>query len=298
LINVDADAWLDVEAIKKVVQTFENDPSLLAATGVIRVDKELGSPRSFLDVINYCEVVEYINAFEVGRRYQDMKNSLFSLSGAFSMFRRDVLFQSYLYQDRTVSEDTDLTYDIRKLMQGSAGRIGCIPDAVAYVEPIESMERLYSQRVRWQRGELEVVSAHYDHPPNVNSAVFNFTGRLLISDHTLLFLRLAWTFLLPFLYFLGYALQTVVIALIGMVICYQLLESLYFYVAYRGMSKEYRRELRKVWWLVLFLPFYRYLIYWFRMSGVLFALVETKSWGVDNPFKQLRESVRRYLRKL
>lgn len=289
MMNVDSDTWLHPEAILNVVKTFENDPSLAAATGSIRVDKELGDGTGFIDMINYCEVIEYIVAFDVGRRYQDMKNSIFTLSGAFSIFRRDIILQSYLYQTRTVSEDTDLTFNIRKAIENSGGRIGFIADAIAYVEPIENISRLYSQRLRWQRGEIEVTGVYYETSPGILTALFDFVGRILISDHTLAFSRLSWTFLLPFLYFLGYPLPTLVIAMIGMFVCYLFLEISTYYIAYKGSTPDYRKKLGKIWWIVFFMPFFRYLVYWFRLAGIIEVLTQEKSWKTQNPFIQLQD---------
>lgn len=294
MMNVDSDTWLDPDAILNVVRVFEKDPSLAAATGSIRVDKKLGEGSSFIDMINYCEVIEYIVAFDIGRRYQDLKNSIFTLSGAFSVFRRDIILQTFLYQTRTVSEDTDLTFNIRQAIEAGEGRIGFISDAIAYVEPIENLSRLYSQRLRWQRGEMEVTGLYYEEIPGIFGALFDFVGRILISDHTLAFSRLAWTFLLPFLFFLGYPLPTIVVAMIGMYICYIILESCTFYIAYKGSAPEFQKELQKIWWIILFMPIYRYLVYWFRLAGIIAALTEEKSWKTQNPVLQLQSILQAY----
>jgi len=296
MMNVDADVWLDREAVMNVVKTFEKDSSLAAATGSVRVDKKIGEGSTVLDIINYCEIIEYIVAFDVGRRYQDLKNSIFTLSGAFSVFRRDIILQSFLYQTRTVSEDTDLTFNIRKAIQDSGGRIGFIADAIAYVEPIESMSRLYSQRVRWQRGEIEVTGVYYDKVPGIREALGDFVGRILISDHTLSFLRLAWTFLLPFLYFLGYPLPTLLVALMGMFVCYLVLETCTYAIAYKGAEEHYKKGLKKIWWIVFFMPIYRYLSYWFRLAGIIMVLTEEKSWKVENPVTQLADILGQYIK--
>jgi len=289
MMNVDADTWLDQNAVMSVVKAFENDPTLAAATGSIRVDKELGEGSSFLDLINYCEVIEYILAFDVGRRYQDLKDAVFTLSGAFSMFRRDIILQSYLYQTRTVSEDTDLTFNIRKAIENSGGRIGFVADALAYVEPIESLDRLYSQRLRWQRGEIEVTGAYYSDTPNIFRALFDFVGRILISDHTLAFIRMAWTFLLPFLYLLGYPMGVIILAFLGMYVCYLLLETISFYTAYKGSEPAYQKKMRLIWWIVFFMPLYRFIVYWFRIAGMVAVLTEEKSWKVQNPITQVKD---------
>jgi len=296
LINVDADTWLDRDAVRRVVWAFENDRSLVAATASIRVDKEIEKRFNFIDVINYCEVIEYLIAFDVGRRYQTMTNTLFTLSGAFSAFRRETIMQTFMYQERTVSEDTDLTFQIRSLSE--KGRIGCISKAIAYVEPIESLDRLYSQRVRWQRGEIEVVASYSKKIPGAWRAALDFTGRILISDHTLAFSRLAWTFLIPFLYFLGYSLALVVMAVMGLFLCYMVLDGAYFLVAYKSVDKGFRKKLKKIWWIVFILPFYRYMSYWFRLSGIILGMTEQKSWKVENPVKQLVDMLKVYKKHL
>lgn len=294
LINLDSDTWLDKNAILNVVRAFERDSSLVAATASIRVDKVLGKGFGFVDIINYCEVIEYLIAFDVGRRYQTMTNTLFTLSGAFSAFRREVILESFLYQERTVSEDTDLTFHIRNMVKNKRGRIACLSNAIAYVEPIESAARLYSQRVRWQRGEIEVVATHSKKIPGAWKALFNFTSRVLISDHTLAFSRLSWTFLIPFLYFLGYSISLVLVSFLGLFVCYLLLDGSYFLVAYKSVDKDFRKELKKIWWIVFFLPVYRYFSYWFRLSGIILGVTEKKSWKVENPVIQLSDVVKEY----
>ncbi len=263
VMNVDADTWLEPSAILNVVRDFENDPDLVAATGSIRVDKKLGDGSSFMDMINYCEVVEYIVAFDIGRRYQDQKNTIFTLSGAFSIFRRDTILQSFLYQTRTVSEDTDLTFNIRRAIEDSQGRIGFIPDAIAYVEPIESLGRLFSQRLRWQRGELEVTGVYYKKIPGISKALFDF-----------------------------------MLAMIGMYFCYMILEGCTFYIAYKGSAKEEQKDLQKVWWIIPFMPIYRYMTYWFRLGGIIAVLTEERSWKSQNPVLQLRSILQGYENKL
>ena len=294
LINLDSDTWLDKHAIWNIVQEFESDPTLMAATAVICVDKELVKRPGLIDIVNYCEIVEYLVAFNVGRRYQTITNTLFTLSGAFSAFRRETILKTFLYQERTVSEDTDLTFHIRKFLKATSMRIGCVEEAIAYVEPIESLARLYSQRVRWQRGEIEVVAMYYENIPGAFKALRDFVGRTIILDHTLAFSRLAWTFLIPFLYFIGYSLAMVMVAMGGLFVCYLFIEGVYFYVGYRGATDFYRDKLKKIWWVVFILPFYRYMSYWFRVGGIVQVVAETKSWRVENPIEETIQVLKGY----
>ncbi|MEW5920723.1 MAG: TIGR03111 family XrtG-associated glycosyltransferase [Bacillota bacterium] len=298
IMNVDSDTWLDKNAVLRVVEAFEADDSLAAATGLIRVDKEIGEGYSFIDLINYCEIIEYMLAFNIGRRYQQITDSLFTLSGAFSIFRRDALLQSFMYQDRTVSEDTDLTFNIKNDQKKQKRRVGCVLDAVAYVEPINSISQLYAQRLRWQRGEIEAIAIHGEEVRSIWHDLRSYIGRMFISDHTLALIRLNWTFLLIFLYFIGYSMQTVFFSLIILLLCYIILDTASFAMVYKYSPGLYRCEIKKIWWIVFILPFYRYMVYWFRLAGIITVLTEEKSWRVEYPVDQLKEIFRSYKRRL
>jgi biofilm PGA synthesis N-glycosyltransferase PgaC len=292
IMNVDSDAWLDKYAILRMVESFEHDPSLVAATGAIHIDKELGGQNRFIDVVHYCEEIEYLVAFNVGRRYQSLTNSLFTLAGAFSAFRRDVILKSFMYSERTVSEDTDLTFHLRQYQLKGKARMACVSSAIAYVEPINSWSKLYSQRVRWQRGQIEVSALYTDEKVSFGHSLTSFTGRMLVIDHTLAFSRMTWTFLIPFLYFLGYPLRLVLAAFAGLYVCYLILDFLYFMVALREAPPNYRERVKKIWWVVFFLPVFRFFTFWFRLSGILLSMTEPAIWKTENPVQQLKEALK------
>jgi biofilm PGA synthesis N-glycosyltransferase PgaC len=291
ILNVDSDAWLDEYAVLRMVESFEYDPALVAATGGIHIDKELGAETHLADIVHYCEEIEYLVAFNVGRRYQSLTNNLFTLAGAFSAFRRDVMLKSFMYSERTVSEDTDLTFHLRQHQLKGKARMACISSAIAYVEPISSWSKLYSQRVRWQRGQIEVSALYANEKGDFAHGLRSFTGRMLVVDHTLAFSRMTWTFLIPFLYFLGYPLRLVIAAFAGLYVCYLILDFLYFLVAVREAPPGYGERVKKIWWVIFFLPIYRFITYWFRLSGILISMSEPGIWKTENPVQQLREAL-------
>jgi len=292
VMNIDSDAWLDKDAVMRMMEAFEHDSALVAATGAIHIDKQLGEQTGIMDIVHYCEEIEYLVAFNVGRRYQSLTNNLFTLAGAFSVVRRDVILKSFQYSERTVSEDTDLTFHIRNVASKNKSRLGCVSSAIAYVEPISSINKLYSQRVRWQRGQIE-VSALYDNDKiGFINNMRSFNGRTLMIDHTLAFSRLTWTFLIPFLYFLGYPLPLVLVAFFGMYVCYLGLDCLYYIVAVKEATGTYKTEIKKIWWVIFFLPIFRFFTYWFRVAGILLALTEQSSWRVENPVEQTRQALK------
>lgn len=288
IFNIDCDVVLHRDAILNMVSAFEADPDLAAATGAIQIRPTNGLRESpFKRIFSECEFLEYFAAFQVGRQYQSATNSLFTLAGAFSAFRREVLLTTLQYSNRTVSEDTDLTFDIHQRFPNM--RLACVADAIALVEPTANLEALYSQRVRWQRGQIEVVAAH---PRQLRKNLFTLKGlappRSMVVDHTLAFPRVVWTFFLPSLYLFGYSLPLIVSATLIMYICYMAIEGLFMGTCYLFAQGEDRQRIRTAWWLVTVMPVYRLLLFWFRFGGFLSALTDPPQWKVEAPWKQLR----------
>lgn len=282
VFTVDADTRLAPDAIQRVVEAMEEDERIGGACGSIMVDLVPTESRWWWKAVNACEVMEYLSAFRIGRRFQSMRNALFTLSGAFSVFRREALLGTHRYDDTTVSEDTKVTFDVRNLT-GGRWRIVSIPDARAYVEPTVSFSRFLAQRLRWQRGELEVLSLYpkYYRRDGVK-ALTDFGGRLLLADHTLSFPRLTWTFLIPFMFFLGYSLPLVALALWITYFLYILID-LGFFVSVGGyLGKEYGVRVWQWWFLPLVMPAYRSVLWWPRLAGMIYALNEPASWAAEN----------------
>ncbi len=287
IVNIDCDTVLHPDAILSMARAFHAEPGLAAATGSIEVlpPEGLNQP-AWKEIWAECEAMEYLAAFHIGRRYQAAANSLFTLAGAFSAFRREVLLGTFLYDRTTVSEDTKLTIDIHRQCAARGMRIGCVAEAVAYVEPTLSLSRLYAQRVRWQRGELEVAALQ----PDLDvTSVFRSRGlsvpRMLAIDHTLAFPRLVWTFLLPMLYFVGYPLPLVASATLGMHLFYSLIEALSMATCYALGDREVKARVRKDWYLFVVMPAYRFVLFWFRLGGFLNVLTDEAQWQVTSPWE-------------
>ena len=299
IINIDADTVLDPEAIIEMVRAFESDPNVAGATGSIEVLPADVDPRTgeHIDVhplkylLGEAEFLEYYAGFRIGRQYQSQTKSLFTLAGAFSAFRREVLLKTFMYDERTVSEDTDLTFFISR--QFPDKRVVAVASAVAFVHPTESLKALYAQRLRWQRGQLEVASMY----PEFERHPFRIKGLAIsksrIIDHTLAFPRVVWTFLLPMMYFVGYPLTLVVSATLSMYLIYMVVEALYQVVAYSVAEGSAKSRIRRHWWMFLFMPAYRWLTFWFRFGGFLAVMMEAKEWRVNDPITETKQGMLR-----
>ena len=290
IFNVDSDAVLAPDAVRRVVEAMEAAPDLAAVTGAIQVLPPAASDSLATQILGRCEFFEYLSAFHVGREQQTMFRNIFTLSGAFSVFRRDVLLRTTLYNQETVTEDTDITFQIYDRFRNL--RIGCVSAAVAYVHPIESLGRLYAQRVRWQRGQAE-VSGRYERL--MRRSVWRPVGfapaRTLMVDHTLAFPRLVWTLLLPVLLTFGYPAQLMISALVITYCFYLLLDAGWVAAAWLGVGAETRRRIGRELLLLPLLPLYRALVFWFRLAGFLYAAAEPGAWRVEDPVTQTRAAL-------
>ncbi|MCH7740604.1 MAG: hypothetical protein IIC93_10735 [Chloroflexi bacterium] len=169
----------------------------------------------------------------------------------------------------------------------------CVSTAVAYVDPVPSLSALYAQRVRWQRGQIEVASLY----PTLERHPFRLRGislpKSLLIDHTLAFPRVVWTFLLPTMWFIGYPLSLVISGMITMYFIYMFVDAMYMVVAYILADEVNRKRIRKHWWIFAFMPAYRWTTFWFRFGGFLTVMTEGKSWRVRDPWTESALGVQR-----
>ncbi|MCT8388571.1 putative glycosyltransferase, exosortase G system-associated [Leuconostoc holzapfelii] len=279
VMNLDTDGWLEPEALLNMVLYFENNSQIDAATGTILTQKEAiaATQKKGLKLLQRNEYFEYAQAFLSGRSIESQNNRLFTMSGAFSAFRREVLVQTYMYNVDTIGEDTDMTFQLRYRL---GKRIGFVVDAIFYVEPISGLEELYLQRQRWQRGQIEVAQNFLQKKLNVNQIFSNFMiGRLMV-DHTFVFPRLIWMIGLGMLVYLGYSPIVVSLSLMMMYLLYVLFGLLNYLSSMQLLKKfdEERLYYRKQWPLMLTLPLYNGINTAIRLVGIINAMTSRANW--------------------
>ncbi len=166
---IDADAILEPKALLRVVRPFMVRPrETVASSGIIRVANgcrvvdgrvtEIRAPRNPLATL---QVVEYLRAFLGNRTGWSELKSLFVISGAFGVFKRDAVIDAGGYRKRTVGEDMDLVLRLHQQAcdRGERYRIMYIPDPVVWTEAPEQLSALRRQRNRWHRGLLQCLRA-------------------------------------------------------------------------------------------------------------------------------------------
>lgn len=165
---MDGDSLLERDALLKIVRPFMDQPDVAASAGVIRPlngcrvtpmgIRGIHMPDGWLARI---QVVEYLRAFLYGRMGLASMGSLFIVSGAFGVFRRDLLLRIGGFR-HTIGEDFEIVVRLhRKLREeGLPHRIVMVPDPVCWTEVPEDAGTLRRQRNRWQRGLLDSLWLH------------------------------------------------------------------------------------------------------------------------------------------
>jgi cellulose synthase/poly-beta-1,6-N-acetylglucosamine synthase-like glycosyltransferase len=167
---VDADALLEEDALLRVARPILDDPDLVAATGgIVRIANgcsidhgrvvAVGLPASRLATL---QVVEYFRAFLIGRVGWSRLNALLIISGAFGLFRRELVEEAGGWSTTTVGEDVELVVRLHRLLRARrvAYKVAFVPDPVCWTEAPEDLATLGRQRRRWHRGLAQTLWRH------------------------------------------------------------------------------------------------------------------------------------------
>lgn len=281
IINIDSDGKLEKEAIYNLVKKFETNDDIHCMTGVILTDPNLikNTKSFFLRQIQKIEFMEYVQAFLAGRNFDSELNNIFTLSGAFSAFRKSTILNTQMYDTNTICEDTQLTFQIKNNLNQ---KVSLCENAIFLVDPIESMSKLYTQRQRWQIGELEVFHIFFDKKKMNLLNIFRSKNiRLLLYDHTFAFPRIIWYFALFIIAIEKYySMKTILIAVIIIYFCYLFNHLCYFVTNclflknFKDLKYEYTK---KIGYLFL-LPFYNLITFFIRMAGIINSLTRQSTW--------------------
>ncbi|MFA7662253.1 MAG: TIGR03111 family XrtG-associated glycosyltransferase, partial [Anaerovoracaceae bacterium] len=190
IIHIDSDGILHKDALRNMIILFENDLEIDSVTGTVVVDPvEIEATERFgKRLLRKLEFFEYCQAFLAGRNFQAEFNAIYTMSGAFSAFRKSAILRTQLFNTDTVSEDTHLTFQLRETL---GSKITICNEAIFFVDPIEGVNELYAQRQRWQMGEIEVIHIFMRNRLNaVRGMLGSFILRILIYDHTFAFPRM------------------------------------------------------------------------------------------------------------
>jgi cellulose synthase/poly-beta-1,6-N-acetylglucosamine synthase-like glycosyltransferase len=169
---VDSDSMLESDALLRIMTPVLYGPkNVVGAGGIVRVlngskvengrMKQVRLPRKPIEAI---QVIEYLRAFLIGREAWATLNMLMIISGAFGIFRTDLIRAIGGYRASSIGEDFDLVARMHRYLldRKESYRILFVPDPVCWTEVPFDWRSLSRQRTRWQKGLLDVLWPNRD----------------------------------------------------------------------------------------------------------------------------------------
>lgn len=163
--SVDADSLLEEDAMIRAAKLFVEDREVIATGGIVRVLNgctivngkvaDVLAPRKMIECF---QSVEYIRGFLVGRTSWNFTNSMLIISGAFGIFRKDILLAINGYR-KTVGEDMDIVVRMHRhcLEKRIPYKVVFVPDPVCWTQVPGDYWSLLKQRNRWHRGLIDCL---------------------------------------------------------------------------------------------------------------------------------------------
>ncbi|HJS98362.1 MAG TPA: glycosyltransferase [Terriglobales bacterium] len=169
---VDADSLLERDSLMRIVSGIFSDPGCaVAAGGIVRVLngcsvvkgrlQSISLPRRPIEIL---QVIEYLRAFLVGREAWAYFNMLPIISGAFGIFRRDLVLRIGGFRPQAIGEDIDLVVRLHRYLrqQSMEYHISFVPDPTCWTEVPADLKSLARQRARWQQGLVDTLWRNRD----------------------------------------------------------------------------------------------------------------------------------------
>jgi cellulose synthase/poly-beta-1,6-N-acetylglucosamine synthase-like glycosyltransferase len=194
--TLDGDTLYEPDALLNAMRLVVRDPErIVGLTGHISVAShpegrigDRAGDREVIDatLLSNFQHLEYLRAFLNNRLAWSRLGFMLCASGAFNIWRRDVLEEVNGWSTDFSSEDIELTFRVHELMQRTDRpyRILSIPEMVARTEAPGRIGALVSQRVRWQRVTLETLWHYRRTIGNPRYGIFGLVGAplLLITE--------------------------------------------------------------------------------------------------------------------
>lgn len=161
VIAVDADTLIEPDAMLRLTRPFLLGQRVAAVGGTVRVangsvigDGRVLEPRVAPRFVPGVQVVEYLRAFLYGRLGWNRLGGNLIISGAFGLFRKELLLDIGGYKTSSIVEDFDLVVRLHRWLRDHKASyvVPFVPDPVAWTEVPESLAVLGRQRERWHRG--------------------------------------------------------------------------------------------------------------------------------------------------
>lgn len=170
-VTIDADSMLQNDALEKIAVAILENNNLAAAGGIIKISNGVSFkngqpvkyelPKTFLEII---QTLEYDRTFLASRAFFDLFNGNIIISGAFGLFKKNLVINCGGYKTNTVGEDMELVIRLHDycITNHIPYTIKYMPDAICWTQVPEHIRDLKKQRKRWHTGLFQSLTRHHE----------------------------------------------------------------------------------------------------------------------------------------
>lgn len=168
-ICMDADSVLQYDSLENITRPILENDNIVACGGLIRISngvefekcrvKNYKLPKNILACM---QVLEYDRSFLASRIMLDQFNGNLIISGAFGLFKRDIVVAVGGYDTKTVGEDMELVIKLHMFckLHNMKYSIVYVHDAICWSQAPSSLSDLIKQRKRWHVGLFQSMIKH------------------------------------------------------------------------------------------------------------------------------------------
>lgn len=169
-ICMDADSVLQYDSLRKIAQPVLEQDNIVAVGGIVRIsnDAVLENGRVIKykmpgSILASMQVLEYDRSFLASRILFDKFNGSLIISGAFGLFKKDIVIAAGGYNHNTMGEDMELVVKLHEYctMNNMDYSIKYASDAVCWTQAPEKLRDLCKQRKRWHLGLFQSLVTHH-----------------------------------------------------------------------------------------------------------------------------------------
>lgn len=165
-ICIDADCMLQYDALTNIVRPLLEDSRIVAVGGLVRINNDVviehGRVMSYRlpkNILLALQILEYDRSFLASRLLFDKFNGNLIISGAFGLFKKDIVIAAGGYDVETMGEDMEIVIRIHAYCRSNniPYRIKYASDAVCWSQAPAKLKDLNTQRRRWHLGLFQSI---------------------------------------------------------------------------------------------------------------------------------------------
>ena len=183
-VALDADSFLQKDLLERIIKPVLEEENVIACGGFIRLSNSITMKDG--EVTNFhlpnklliaMQILEYDRSFLASRIFFDEFNGNLIISGAFGLFKKDIVISCGGYSTDTVGEDFEIVSKMHVFCKQNNMdyKIKYVSDAICWTQAPSSLRDLKKQRKRWFNGLIQCMSKYRFIFANSKYGVLNFS---------------------------------------------------------------------------------------------------------------------------